>query len=256
MAAARIYGPLAGHIWAEFYLPEYGWIPVDPTWGRFGHQGNHKLISSKGRDVKIGPHAPQEESEGYGDQWIPFYKGRADVIGVGAWNISKIRIAKAKVLHSAPFPIVKYLVYLCSTTVLAILTGGLAGSICLHKFKKYAFIGLSSVVPFVGFALPVVSIRKEEQIRCSKVSFVMFFWIFSIFLLWLLVFPVMAWQKFCAIVLCILSVLGGWILAGFLCRKSWIKNKPIRIIIKTILFIIFWIVSASMLGNWIMPPFT
>ncbi|MEM3055485.1 MAG: transglutaminase-like domain-containing protein [Candidatus Bathyarchaeia archaeon] len=24
-----------GHMWAEFYLENYGWIPVDPTWGQF-----------------------------------------------------------------------------------------------------------------------------------------------------------------------------------------------------------------------------
>jgi len=28
---------LAGaHAWAEFYLPDYGWIPIDPTWGLAG----------------------------------------------------------------------------------------------------------------------------------------------------------------------------------------------------------------------------
>ena len=34
-AAARIYGGLGGHRWAEFYLPGYGWIPVDATNRRF-----------------------------------------------------------------------------------------------------------------------------------------------------------------------------------------------------------------------------
>ena len=112
LAATRLYGPVGGHIWAEFYLPKYGWIPVDPTWGRFGQQANSKLIFSKGRDVKIGPNAPQEKSEGYGDQWIPIHKGRADIIGWGVWNIAKINIARAKVLHhSDPFPADAYTEY-------------------------------------------------------------------------------------------------------------------------------------------------
>lgn len=105
LAANRLYGPMGGHIWAEFYLPEYGWIPVDPTSGRFGNQNNYRLILSKGRDVKIGPNAPQEASEGYGEQWIPLHNGRVDVTVSGAWNIAKIRIAKVKILHNSdPFP--------------------------------------------------------------------------------------------------------------------------------------------------------
>jgi hypothetical protein len=67
--------------------------------GRFGFQNNYKIIFSKGRDVLIGPNAPQNNSEGYGDIWIPLIKGRVDIIGWGVWNIDKIRVAKAKVLH-------------------------------------------------------------------------------------------------------------------------------------------------------------
>jgi hypothetical protein len=264
LAGTRHYVALSPHTWAEFYIPNYGWIPVDVTGGSFGYLWKERVIMSKGRDVKIGPNAPQKQSEGYGFQWVSINNSRADALLSGVWNIAKIRIAKVKILHSAPFPVVKYFVYFLTAIILAIIVGGLAGFICFHKFKKYALIGLSSVVPFVGLALPVIYVKTEEQKKCSKIRFVSLFWIFSIFLLWLLVFPVMfetnlvswgTWNIFCITVVCILSVLVGWILVGFLCRKSWIKNKAIRIIIKTILFIIFWIVSACMLVVWIISSF-
>jgi len=105
LAATRLYGALGGHRWAEFYLPNYGWIPVDATWRQFGRLGNNRVILSKGTDVFIGPNAPQGDSEGYGDQWIPLHDGRVDAFGWGVWNIARIRIGKAKTLHhSDPFP--------------------------------------------------------------------------------------------------------------------------------------------------------
>jgi transglutaminase-like putative cysteine protease len=112
LAAARLYGPMRGHIWAEFYIPAYGWIPADPTWGALGYQVNKKLILSKDRDIAIGPNAPQKESEGYGDQWIPLHDGRVNATGWGVWNIAKIRVAKVTILHSSdPFPADGYAEY-------------------------------------------------------------------------------------------------------------------------------------------------
>ena len=105
LAAAKIYGRSMGHLWAEFYLPSYGWVPVDPTHGSFGKLPNQMLIMSKGRDVPIGPNAPEGDGHGYGDQWIPLHDGRADIIGVGVWNLARVRNAKATVLyHDDPFP--------------------------------------------------------------------------------------------------------------------------------------------------------
>lgn len=264
LAGAQHYVAAGPHVWSEFCLPDYGWILVDVTARRFGHLRSVYMIVSKGFDVQIGPHSPGKENEGYGFQWIALNNGRPDVLQSGVWNIARIHTAKVTLLHSAPFPAAKYSIYFCGAAILAVVVGGLAGSICFHKFKKYALIGLAGVVPFVGLALPVVFVRREEQVRWSKVNFVLLFWIFSVFILLLLLFPVMVetdliswgtWQIFCIVVVCILSVLVSWILAGVLCRKSWIKNKPIRIIIKTILFIIFWIVSACMLGVWIISSF-
>lgn len=105
LAAARLFGPLEGHRWAEFYLPDYGWIPVDPTWDRFAWIGNERVIFSKGSDVLIGPNAPSGDGGGYGDQWIPLHERRVDAFGWGVWNLARVRVANAKVVHhSDPFP--------------------------------------------------------------------------------------------------------------------------------------------------------
>jgi len=104
LAGAQHYG-LTPHMWAEFYVPNYGWIPADATSGRFGHLSNMRVRMSKGRDVMIGPDAPQKQSEGYGFQWVAINNGRADALLSGVWNIAKIRTAEVKILHhSDPFP--------------------------------------------------------------------------------------------------------------------------------------------------------
>ena len=105
LAAARLFGPLGGHRWAEFYLPNYGWIPVDATWREFEWLNNSRVIFTKGTDILIGPNAPKGDGEGYGDQWIPLHNGRIDAFGFGVWNIARVRIGKAKTVHqSDPFP--------------------------------------------------------------------------------------------------------------------------------------------------------
>jgi len=111
-AAARLYGPFGGHVWAEFFYPGFGWIPVDPTWSRFGNRINRKIIFTKGHDLIIGPNAPETNENGYGDQWIPLVKGRANLFGWGVWNIGNIRVAKAKISHTSdPYPADAYAEY-------------------------------------------------------------------------------------------------------------------------------------------------
>jgi hypothetical protein len=92
------------HVWAEFYLAGYGWIPVEVTGGGFGYS-KMRLIMSKGFDVQIGPHSPGKESEGYGFQWVLLHNGTTDELQTGVWNIARIRKAKVTLLHhSDPFP--------------------------------------------------------------------------------------------------------------------------------------------------------
>jgi transglutaminase-like putative cysteine protease len=104
LAGTLYYVAAMFHVWAEFYLAGYGWIPVEVTGGGFGHS-RKRLIMSKGFDVQIGPHSPGKESEGYGFQWVLLNNGTTDALQTGVWNIAKIRIAKITMLHhSDPFP--------------------------------------------------------------------------------------------------------------------------------------------------------
>jgi len=105
LAATQLYGKLGSHMWCEFFIPNYGWIPADAQGGTFGHQSNRMWIKWKGRDIQLGPNAPQEESEGYGVNWVALHKGRADGLNYGVLNIAKIRNSKVALSHhSDPFP--------------------------------------------------------------------------------------------------------------------------------------------------------
>jgi len=105
LAATQTYGELIPHMWSEFFIPNYGWIPADAQRNIFGHQDNRLWIKYKGRDIQLGPYAPQEDSEGYGVNWVALHKGKADSLCYGALNIAKIHDSKVTVLHySDPFP--------------------------------------------------------------------------------------------------------------------------------------------------------
>ncbi len=112
LAGTQHYLSISPHVWAEFYLAGYGWVPVDPTTGRFGQKGNRKVIMSKGFDPQLGPHSPGKESEGYGFQWVLLHNGMPDLLQSGVWNIAKIRMGKVTMLHhSDPFPADGYAEY-------------------------------------------------------------------------------------------------------------------------------------------------
>jgi len=104
LAGTQHYLAMMPHVWAEFYLAGYGWIPVEVTGGSFGHT-TMRLIMSKGFDVQIGPHSPGKESEGYGFQWVLLHNGTTDELQTGVWSIARIRKTKVTLLHNSnPFP--------------------------------------------------------------------------------------------------------------------------------------------------------
>jgi transglutaminase-like putative cysteine protease len=55
------------HVWAEFFLEPFGWVPVDPTLGQsdrskreyyFGNMDNERVILNKGYNLNLDPSAP------------------------------------------------------------------------------------------------------------------------------------------------------------------------------------------------------
>ena len=109
LAATQFYAGLDAHMWGECFIPNYGWIPTD---GRLEQLNNRRWIMEKGRDIQVGPCAPQEKSGGYGAQWVALHNGRAD-LGMAVMNIGKIHNSKIKILHhSDPFPAAGLATYL------------------------------------------------------------------------------------------------------------------------------------------------
>ena len=93
-----------GHGWAEIYLPNYGWIPVDSLFGRVGHSNvnNRVVIIAKGHDILIDPHVVGNgKYTGIGD---PLRNGRVGYLYFGVFPASTQSLRTESFLHPDPFP--------------------------------------------------------------------------------------------------------------------------------------------------------
>jgi transglutaminase-like putative cysteine protease len=97
-----ISGTDQNHVWAEFYLENIGWIPVDPTIGQsqpakhdyyFGSMDNQRVILSKGFNIPLNPPTSNSYVTPLMQTFAYFFWGSSgDANTVGAdrtlWNVT------------------------------------------------------------------------------------------------------------------------------------------------------------------------
>jgi transglutaminase-like putative cysteine protease len=92
------------HVWAEFYIENLGWIPVDPTIGKlepsqhnyyFGNMDNQRVILSKGFNIHLVPAAPSNYTAPLLQTYVWFFwgnGGNASTVSVTqtTWKVTPI----------------------------------------------------------------------------------------------------------------------------------------------------------------------
>jgi len=148
--------------------------------------------SIKERDVPL----PQELKDFYGDKEV--WKGNFDYTKITINAPSEKFSQDLWIKSGAPLSVLffsgiselatKYpwQTGLFFVAILSFLIGGISGKICFGKFKKYALVGLSNIFTILGLILVTVFVKKEENPKSSKPTFLGLFFviylIISIFL--------------------------------------------------------------------------
>ncbi len=91
------------HVWAEFYLEGYGWVPVDVTIGQsdqarrdfyFGNMDNQRVILNKGFNIRLVPTAPDSAVVAFLQTpfWWFWGTGNSNTISLdrAAWRVKKL----------------------------------------------------------------------------------------------------------------------------------------------------------------------
>jgi len=70
--------------------------------------------------------------------------------------------------------------------LLSFLVGGIAGKICFGKFKKYALVGLSNLLTIISLIIVTAIVKKEENPKFSKPTFIGLFFVIYLIVSFLL----------------------------------------------------------------------
>ena len=194
--------------------------------------GSKKPWAGKAEYTKISINAPAKLFKK--DLWME--KGAPLKISFYLWTINNSWI-------------VLLVLYLLITGAFSFISGGLAGLICFHKFKKYALIGLGNIASLIGLILVLNYIKRKykEDDRYSKISFPFLFSIIFISLLIILPTVMISWITGINNIFTIplIGIIISWIiifLTIFLLNKINLKNKIVRAIFAIILFVILWVI--------------
>ena len=91
------------HVWAEFYVEPFGWVPVDPTIGQFeadqrdyyfGNMDNQRVILNKGFNISLDPSAPGNYIAPFLQVPLWWYWGSGDSIDLSIertrWRVESV----------------------------------------------------------------------------------------------------------------------------------------------------------------------